>query len=262
MAKIRTPLISGNWKMHHNHLEALHCVEKLHFRLHKDDYAHADVSVHPPFTDLRTVQTFLAGEKHAQILLGAQNCHPELNGPYTGEVSVAMLAKLDVRYVLTGHSERRAMFGELDEFVNAKVKAILKQGMVPIFCCGETFEEREAGGAETKVRAQIIAGLDGVKPADVGSLVVAYEPIWAIGTGLTASAADAQEMCAAVRDQLTRTFGAEAGLRVRVQYGGSAKAANAAELLSQPDIDGLLVGGASLDPDEFAKIVQAAASSA
>ena len=259
MGSLRQSLISGNWKMNHNHLEALHTIEKLHFRLHKDDYAHADVSVHPPFTDLRTVQTFLAGEKHAQIVLGAQNCHPELKGAFTGEVSVAMLAKLDVRYVIAGHSERRQMFGDTDAVVNDKVIAILKQGMLPIFCCGETLEEREAGEAETKVRAQIIAGLDRVKPDDVAKLVVAYEPIWAIGTGRTASAEDAQEMCAAVREQVTQTFGAEAGLRVRVQYGGSAKAANAEELLSQPDIDGLLVGGASLDPDEFAKIVQAAA---
>ena len=259
MGSLRQSLISGNWKMNHNHLEALHTIEKLHFRLHKDDYAHTDVSVHPPFTDLRTVQTFLAGEKHAQIVLGAQNCHPELKGAFTGEVSVAMLAKLDVRYVIAGHSERRQMFGDTDAVVNDKVIAILKQGMLPIFCCGETLEEREAGEAETKVRAQIIAGLDRVKPDDVAKLVVAYEPIWAIGTGRTASAEDAQEMCAAVREQVTQTFGAEAGLRVRVQYGGSAKAANAEELLSQPDIDGLLVGGASLDPDEFAKIVQAAA---
>ena len=260
MAKIRTPLISGNWKMNHNHLEALHTIEKLHFRLHKDDYAHADVSVHPPFTDLRTVQTFLAGEKHAHIVLGAQNCHPDAKGAFTGEVSVTMLAKLDIRYVITGHSERRQMFGDTDEFVNEKVKAILKAGMVPIFCCGETLDEREAGAAETKVRAQIVAGLDGVRADDVAKIVVAYEPIWAIGTGLTATAADAQEMCAAVRDQVTQTFGPKAGLRVRIQYGGSAKAVNAAELLSQPDIDGLLVGGASLDPDEFAKIVQAAAA--
>ena len=255
MASLRTPLISGNWKMHHNHLEALHCVEKLHVRLHKDDYIHADVSVHPPFTDLRTVQTFLAGEKHARILLGAQNCHPDDKGAFTGEVSVAMLAKLDVDLVIVGHSERRQLFGETDEVVNRKVKAVLKHAMTPIACCGETLEEREAGHAESKVRAQIVAGLAGLKADDVARLVVAYEPIWAIGTGLTASAADAQAMCAAVRMQIVETFGAEAGMRVRVQYGGSAKAA---ELLSQPDVDGLLVGGASLDADEFAKIVQAA----
>ena len=258
MAKTRMPLISGNWKMNHNHLEAIHCVEKLHFRLAKEDFAHADVSIHPPFTDLRSVQTFLAGEKHARLLLGAQNCHPEEKGAFTGEVSVTMLAKLDVAYVIVGHSERRQMFGESDEGVNAKVKAVLKHAMVPIMCCGETLEQREAGEAESIVRAQIVAGLAKVKADDVAKLVIAYEPIWAIGTGRTATSDDAQAMCAAVRSQVTETFGADAGMRVRVQYGGSAKSTNAGELLSMDDIDGLLVGGASLDPDEFAKIVQAA----
>ena len=258
MAKTRMPLISGNWKMNHNHLEAIHCVEKLHFRLAKEDYAHTDVSIHPPFTDLRSVQTFLAGEKHARLVLGAQNCHADEKGAFTGEVSVTMLAKLDVAYVIVGHSERRQMFGETDDAVNAKVKAVLKHAMVPIMCCGETLEQREAGEAESIVRGQIAAGLAKVKADDVAKLVVAYEPIWAIGTGRTATSADAQAMCAAVRSQVTDSFGADAGLRVRVQYGGSAKSTNAGELLSMDDIDGLLVGGASLDPDEFAKIVQAA----
>ena len=258
MAKTRMPLISGNWKMNHNHLEAIHCVEKLHFRLAKEDFAHTDVSVHPPFTDLRSVQTFLTGEKHARLLLGAQNCHPEEKGAFTGEVSVTMLAKLDVAYVIVGHSERRQMFGETDEGVNAKVKAVLKHAMVPIMCCGETLEQREAGEAESIVRAQIVAGLAKVKADDVAKLVIAYEPIWAIGTGRTATSDDAQTMCAAVRAQVTESFGADAGMRVRVQYGGSAKSSNAGALLSMDDIDGLLVGGASLDPDEFAKIVQAA----
>ena len=257
MAKTRMPLISGNWKMNHNHLEAIHCVEKLHFRLAKEDFAHADVSIHPPFTDLRSVQTFLAGEKHARLLLGAQNCHSEEKGAFTGEVSVTMLAKLDVAYVIVGHSERRQMFGETDDGVNAKVKSVLKHAMVPIMCCGETLDQREAGEAESIVRAQIVAGLAKVKADDVAKLVIAYEPIWAIGTGRTATSDDAQAMCAAVRSQVTETFGAEAGMRVRVQYGGSAKSSNAGELLSMDDIDGLLVGGASLDPDEFAKIVQA-----
>ncbi len=252
------PLISGNWKMNHNHLEAIHTVEKLHFRLSKEDFAHTDVSVHPPFTDLRSVQTFLAGEKHARIVLGAQNAHPEEKGAFTGEVSVTMVAKLDCAYVIVGHSERRQLFGETDELVNAKVKAVLKHAMVPIMCCGETLEQREAGEAEAVVRAQIVAGLAKVKAEDVAKMVIAYEPIWAIGTGRTATADDAQAMCAAVRAQVTESFGTEAGLRVRVQYGGSAKANNASELLSMADIDGLLVGGASLDPDEFAKIIQAA----
>jgi triosephosphate isomerase (TIM) len=258
MAKLRTPLISGNWKMNHNHLEALHTVEKLHFRLHKDDYAFADVSVHPPFTDLRTVQTYLAGEKKAMLLLGAQNCHTEAKGAFTGEVSPAMLAKLEVKYVIVGHSERRQMFGETDEVVNAKAKAVLANGMTPIVCCGETLEQRDSGEATALVCAQIVAGLAGMKPEVVGALVIAYEPIWAIGTGVTATSDDAQQMCAAIRAQVSETFGAEAAMRVRIQYGGSAKANNAVELLSQPDIDGLLVGGASLDPDEFSKIIQCA----
>ncbi len=258
MAGLRTLLISGNWKMNHNHLEALHTVEKLHFRLHKDDFAFTDVSVHPPFTDLRTVQTYLAGEKKALLLLGAQNCHQELKGAFTGEVSPAMLAKLDVKYVIVGHSERRQMFGESDDIVNAKARAVLGAGMTPIVCCGETLEQREAGEAVSLVCAQIVASLDGIKPEVVGSLVIAYEPIWAIGTGVTATSDDAQQMCAAIRNQIGETFGAEPAMRVRIQYGGSAKANNAVELLSQPDVDGLLVGGASLDPDEFSKIVQAA----
>jgi triosephosphate isomerase (TIM) len=258
MAKTRMPLISGNWKMNHNHLEAIHTIEKLHFRLSKEDFAHADVSVHPPFTDLRSVQTFLAGEKNARIVLGAQNAHAEEKGAFTGEVSVTMVAKLDCAYVIVGHSERRQLFGETDEMVNAKVKSVLKHGMIPIMCCGETLEQREAGEAEAIVCAQIVAGLAKVKAEDVAKMVIAYEPIWAIGTGRTATADDAQAMCAAVRAQVTETFGSEAGLRVRIQYGGSAKANNAGELLAMEDIDGLLVGGASLDPDEFAKIVQAA----
>lgn len=244
--------------MNHNHLEALHTVEKLHFRLHKDDFAFSDVSVHPPFTDLRTVQTYLAGEKKAQLLLGAQNCHHETKGAFTGEVSPTMLAKLDVKFVIVGHSERRQMFGESNEIVNAKARAVLATGMTPIVCCGETLEEREAGQAVDLVCAQIVASLSGVKSEAVGGLVIAYEPIWAIGTGMTATADDAQQMCLAIRNQIAETFGAEAAMRVRIQYGGSAKANNAVELLSQPDVDGLLVGGASLDPDEFSKIVQAA----
>ena len=258
MNSARRPLISGNWKMNHHHLEALHTVEKLAFRLGKDDYARVDVSVHPPFTDLRTVQTFILGEKNCQIQLGAQHCHSAEKGAFTGEVSAPMLAKLDVRYVIVGHSERRQLFGETDNGVNEKVKAILKAAMTPIVCCGETLEEREAGTAIERVSAQVLAALAGVKAEAVGALVIAYEPIWAIGTGRTATAQDAQDMCAAIRGVVSDRFGAEAGLRIRVQYGGSAKASNAADLMAQDDIDGLLVGGASLDADEFAKIILAA----
>ena len=252
----RRPLISGNWKMHHHHLEALHTVEKLAFRLTKADYARVDVAVHPPFTDLRTVQTFLLSEKNADIVLGAQHCHAADKGAYTGEVSVPMLAKLDVRYVIVGHSERRQLFGETDAGVNEKARAVLKASMVPIVCCGETIAQRDAGEAEAVVATQLTECLAKLSPDDVAKLVIAYEPIWAIGTGLTASTEDAQAMCAHIRT-IVAAISPEAALRVRLQYGGSVKPANAGELMSQTDIDGLLVGGASLDADDFAKIVTA-----
>jgi triosephosphate isomerase len=253
----RKPLISGNWKMHHNHFEALQLVQKLSYLLTSDDYDAVDVSVHPPFTDLRTVQTYFISEKEPiPIALGAQTCHSEEKGAFTGEVSAAMLGKLDVRYVIAGHSERRELFGEDDEFVNAKVHAILKAGMTPILCCGETLEEREAQETEEKVTRQVQAGLAKVSAAQVAGIVIAYEPIWAIGTGRTASAEDAQAVCSLVRATVARVAGSEAAAGVRVQYGGSVKPGNAKELMAQPDIDGALVGGASLEADDFARIVQ------
>lgn len=253
----RKPLISGNWKMHHNHFEALQLVQKLSYLITSDDHEAVDVSVHPPFTDLRTVQTYFISEKEPiPIALGAQTCHPEEQGAFTGEVSAAMLAKLDVRYVIAGHSERRELFGETDEQVNAKVQAILKWGMTPILCCGETLDERESGSTEAKVTGQVQAGLAGVSGAQVAGMVVAYEPIWAIGTGRTASAEDAQTVCGLVRTVVAAAAGAEAAAAVRIQYGGSVKPTNAAELMGQPDIDGALVGGASLVADDFARIVQ------
>ena len=251
----RTPLISGNWKMHHNHFEALATVQKLNYLLGEDEDLRVDVSVHAPFTDLRTLQTAMEQDKMT-IALGAQHCHWEEKGAFTGEVAPAMLAKLNVRYVIAGHSERREVFGETDEWVNKKVLAILGHGMVPIMCCGETLDEREAGETEAKVAGQVRAGLEGVSPAQVGALVIAYEPIWAIGTGRTASAEDAQETCKVVRATVEEVAGADAAAAVRIQYGGSVKPANAAELMAQPDIDGALVGGASLDPDEFSRIVR------
>jgi len=253
----RKPLISGNWKMHHNHFEALQLVQKLSYLITADDFEAVDVSVHPPFTDLRTVQTYFISEKEPiPIALGAQNCHFEEKGAFTGEVSPAMLAKLDVRYVIAGHSERRELFGETDELVNAKVKAILKWAMTPILCCGETLEEREAGATEAKVTGQVEAGLGGLSAEQVGGMVIAYEPIWAIGTGRTASTEDAQAVCALVRSVVAGAAGPDAAATVRIQYGGSVKPTNAAELMAQPDIDGALVGGASLDADDFARIVQ------
>jgi triosephosphate isomerase len=255
MAAARRPLISGNWKMHHNHFEAIQCVQKLVFRLDKDDHARGDVSVHPPFTDLRSIQTMIESDR-LLVALGAQHCHWEDKGAYTGEVSPSMLAKLGVSYVIAGHSERRQLFGEDDEMVNKKVLAILGAGMTPILCCGETLEEREAGATEQRVGSQVGAGLAGVPDEQVAALVVAYEPIWAIGTGRTATPEDAQATCATVRSVVAEVAGGDAAAAVRIQYGGSVKPSNAAELLGQPDIDGALVGGASLDPDDFARIIQ------
>lgn len=252
---VRRPLISGNWKMHHNHFEAIQCVQKLSYLVHKDDYNVVDVSVHPPFTDLRSIQTLIETEK-IPLYLGAQNCHWEEKGAYTGEISPVFLAKLNVAYVIVGHSERREIFGETDESVRLKVASVFAHGMTPIMCVGETLAEREAGVTSDKVLGQVRAGLAGLKADQIGAMVIAYEPIWAIGTGRTATAADAQEVCGAVRACVGEIAGADAAGSVRVQYGGSVKAGNIAELMAQPDIDGALVGGASLDPDEFAKIVQ------
>ena len=252
---VRTPLISGNWKMHHNHYEAISLVQKLSYALTKDDYEVVDVSVHPPFTDLRSVQTVLEADD-IPISLGAQHCHWDEKGAFTGEVSPAFLSKLNVSYVITGHSERRELFGETDEMVNAKAKAILKWGMTPIICCGETLDEREAGTTDDKVSGQVKAALSGIKPEEVAGLVIAYEPIWAIGTGRTASAEDAQTVCALVRSTVAEVAGADAAAAVRIQYGGSVKGSNAVELMGQPDIDGALVGGASLVAEDFAAIVQ------
>ncbi len=255
MTTPRKPLISGNWKMHLNHFEALKLVQELSYLVTEDDVDAVDVSVHPPFTDIRTVQTAIDSDR-LPFLVGAQHCHFEDKGAFTGEIAPSMLAKLNVSYVIAGHSERREIFGESDEMVNAKVKAILAASMTPILCCGETLDEREAGHAESKVQGQVLAGLSGLTADQVAGLVIAYEPIWAIGTGKTATAADAQSMCSVVRETVRGAFGDEAAGSVRVQYGGSVKPSNARELMTQPDIDGALVGGASLEADSFARIVQ------
>ncbi len=255
MSEVRIPLISGNWKMHKNHFEAIQAVQKLHYRLGDAEVEDVVVTVHPPFTDLRSVQTLIESDR-MDIVLGAQDCYWETEGAFTGEVSPTMLAKLDVAYVIVGHSERRQLFGETDESVNRKAVAVLAAGMTPIVCCGETLEEREAGDAESKVEGQIRAGLAGLSSAQVAGLVVAYEPIWAIGTGRTATSEDAQAMCAHIRSVVADGWSADAAASLRVQYGGSVKPGNIAELMSQADIDGALVGGASLEPDEFAAIVQ------
>ncbi len=252
---MRKPLISGNWKMNLNHFEALKLVQELSYQVSRDDVELVDVSLHPPFTDIRTVQTVLESDR-LPFALGAQHCYHEDAGAFTGEVSPAMLAKLNVAYVIAGHSERREIFGESDEMVNLKVKAILQHGMTPILCCGETLDEREAGQAEQKIAKQITAGLAGLASEHVGGMVVAYEPIWAIGTGRTASADDAQAMCAHARAIVAEVAGEAAAATVRIQYGGSVKPVNAAELMSQPDIDGALVGGACLEAESFGRIIQ------
>jgi triosephosphate isomerase len=251
----RKPLISGNWKMNLNHFEATATLDKLRYLLTKDDYEAVDVSVHPPFTDVRTAQTFIESEK-VPIGIGAQNCHWEASGAFTGEVSAPMLAKLNVAYVIVGHSERRELFGETDIQVGKKVGAVYANGMTPILCCGETLEEREGEATHGKVTGQIHAGIEGLTAEQVAGMVIAYEPIWAIGTGKTASSDDAQQACGWIRAKVADMKGADAAASVRIQYGGSVKSANAAELMGQPDIDGALVGGASLDADEFARIVQ------
>jgi len=255
----RKPLISGNWKMHHNHFDAIALVQKLAYLLDKDAYERVDVSVHPPFTDLRSIQTLLDADR-IPIGLGAQHCHYEERGAYTGEVSPVFLAKLAVRYCIVGHSERREHFGQTDDVVERTLHAILRHGMIPILCVGETLGEREAGETFDKIHLQTRAALHGLSPAQVAGLVIAYEPIWAIGTGRTASAADAQEACAAIRTLVGELHGADPAAAIRIQYGGSVKPDNAAELLAQPDIDGALVGGASLEAESFAGIVRAAGS--
>ncbi|HJM98764.1 MAG TPA: triose-phosphate isomerase [Acidimicrobiales bacterium] len=251
----RKPLISGNWKMHHNHFEAIQMVQSLSYQLNSDDYNVCDVSVHPPFTDLRSIQTVLESD-HIPISLGAQHCHEEEKGAYTGEVSAGMLEKLNVKLVIVGHSERREIFGESNGQVNSKVKAIFKHGMTPILCVGETIEEREEGKAESKVRTQLEEGLQGIGRERIGTMVVAYEPIWAIGTGATATPEDAQNMCAHVRESIKSIAGNGPAETIRIQYGGSVKPVNAAELMSQKDIDGALVGGAALEAESFARIIQ------
>ena len=250
---MRKPLISANWKMNLNHFEAIQGVQKLAYLVGKDDFEHVDVSIHPPFTDIRSVQTVIDADK-LKFAVGAQHCHWEDKGAFTGEVSPVFLAKLNVRYVIVGHSERRQLFGETDELVAKKVRAVQRHSMTPILCVGETLEEREAGETQSKVLGQIRAALTGLDSATVGVLVVAYEPIWAIGTGRTATSDDAQQMCAAIRESVAEISGREAADSIRIQYGGSVKSSNIAELIAQPDIDGALVGGASLDPDEFARI--------
>ena len=252
----RTPLVAGNWKMFNTHLEAMHLVQGLAHELAGHNFDKVEVAVCPPFTSLRTIQTLIDSDRY-EFTLGAQNMHYEEEGAYTGEVSPTMLSALRVTYVIVGHSERRQHFGESDELVNAKVKAALRHGMTPIMCCGETEQERDAGETESKVERQVRAGLSGVKAEQVAASVIAYEPIWAIGTGKNATPDDAQSTTSHIRRVVADGFDDATADAVRVLYGGSVKAGNAAALMGQPDVDGGLVGGASLDAGEFAAIVKA-----
>jgi triosephosphate isomerase (TIM) len=254
----RQTLIAGNWKMNLNHLEAIALVQKLAFALPEKYFSKVEVAVLPPFTDIRSVQTLVDGDK-LRIKYGAQDVSVHESGAYTGEVAAPMLSKLGCSYVTVGHSERREHHGETDELVNKKVRQVLKNEMSPILCVGEDLSVREAGGHVQHCTTQVIDGLKGLKAEQVRDVVIAYEPVWAIGTGKVATAADAQEVCAAVRGALDEKYGKEIADEVRVLYGGSVKSSNIGELVGQTDVDGALVGGASLNADEFAKLSAMAA---
>ncbi len=248
-------LIIGNWKMNLTHLEAIAVVQKLWYRLVPADFDRAEVVVAPPFTCLRTIQTLIMADR-MPFGLGAQHVHWEKEGAFTGEVSAGMLSKLDVGYVIVGHSERRAMFGETDELVNKRVRVVLAGGMTPVVCVGETLTQREAGETELVVTTQLRGALRRLTSEQRGSVTVAYEPVWAIGTGRHADADTAGAVCGLLRDTVTAMGGPEAGERVRILYGGSVNPGNIAGLMSKRHIDGALVGGASLDPDTFSAVIR------
>ncbi|MBV1852337.1 triose-phosphate isomerase [Catellatospora tritici] len=249
----RRPLMAGNWKMNLNHLEAIALTQKLAFSLNEKQLEAVEVAVLPPFVDIRSVQTLVDGDR-LLLKYGAQDVSAHKSGAYTGEIASSMLAKLGCTFVVVGHSERRQYHAESDELVNAKVKAVLADDMTPILCIGEGLDIREAGNHVEYTLAQLDGGLAGLTPAQVEKVVVAYEPVWAIGTGKTATPEDAQEVIGAIRAQLAKTQGDATANVVRILYGGSVKGSNIAAIMAQPDIDGALVGGASLDADDFAKI--------
>jgi triosephosphate isomerase len=253
MASGRLPLMAGNWKMNLNHLEAIAVVQKLAFALNESDLARVEVAVLPPYTDIRSVQTLIDADK-LDLRYGAQDLSAQDKGAFTGEISGAMLAKLGCTYVAVGHSERREYHAETDEVVNAKVQAAYRNGLTPILCVGEVLEIRKAGTHIEHTLAQLDGALQGLGADKARTLVVAYEPVWAIGTGEVATPEDAQEVCAAIRTRLAELYSGDLADGVRVLYGGSVKASNVAAIMAKPDVDGALVGGASLDPDEFVAI--------
>ncbi len=254
---IRRPLIVGNWKMNLTHLEAIALVQKLAFTLKPHHFDAVDVAVLPPFTDIRSVQSLIEGDK-LRLSFGAQDLSPHPSGAYTGDIAGAMLTKLGCSFVTVGHSERREYHGESDGVVNAKAKAALTNDLIPIVCVGERLDVRESGAQVEHCTHQLAGALDGVTAEDAAKVVLAYEPVWAIGTGKVATPADAQEVCEALRDHLASRYTPELAANTRILYGGSVKANNAGEIVGQPDVDGALVGGASLDASEFAGIVVAA----
>lgn len=252
----RTPLIAGNWKMNHDHLEAIQSTQKLVFAFPKDGYEAVDIALTVPFTDLRSIQTLVEGDK-LKITYGAQDVSEHDNGAYTGDISASMLERLGCSWVVVGHSERREYHGETNEQVAAKAKKAQEHGITPIVCVGEPLEVREAGEHVSYVVTQARESLAGV---DLTNAVIAYEPVWAIGTGKVASAEDAQEVCHGIRELARELAGDEAADAIRILYGGSVKADTVAEIVTQPDVDGGLVGGASLDGQDFAKLAAAAAN--
>lgn len=250
---MRRPLIAGNWKMNLNHLEAIAVTQKLAYSLEERDFDAVDIAIFPPFTDLRSVQTLVDGDR-LRITYGAQDVSPDKSGAFTGDISAPMLKKLDCTYVIVGHSERRSIHNESDELLNRKLRAVLSNEMFPIFCIGEGIEVREAGDQVRFVLDQLKNGLKGLHKPDLKKIIFAYEPIWAIGTGKTATPEDAQEVCSAIRKELIKIGSDEISENARILYGGSVKSSNIVEIMKQPDIDGALVGGASLEPEEFARI--------
>ena len=252
---MRKPLMAGNWKMNLNHLEAIAVTQKLVYSINDKDYDAVDVALLPPFTDLRSVQTLVDGDR-LRLLYGAQDLSPSPNGAFTGDISGAMLAKLGCTFVLVGHSERRSIHKEDDALINGKIKTALSHELIPIFCVGEELAIRESGAQVSHVIRQLRAGLANISKPEMKKIVIAYEPIWAIGTGKTATPQDAQEVASAIRNEIEEIGSPEIAANMRILYGGSVKSANIAEIMKERDVDGALIGGASLDPDELAKIVK------
>jgi len=252
---MRKPLMAGNWKMNLNHLEAIAVAQKLVYSLDDKDYDAVDVAIIPPFTDIRSIQTMVDGDR-LRLQYGAQDLSPEGSGAFTGDISGSMLAKLGCTFVVIGHSERRAIHHEDDALINRKIRAALANELTPIFCVGEELAIRESGAHVSHVIRQVRAGLEGFHKPELKKIVIAYEPVWAIGTGKTATPEDAQEVCSAIREEIEQIGSGEIAANMRILYGGSVKSANISEIMKQDDVDGALIGGASLDPEELAKIAK------